>query len=155
MSDSKREPEDSTSFRSVAVWWRALTCVPIGAVFGFACSVVILCVRGADPMSGPGPWSYTLFMATRGALFGAVYMPVAYLVFLRKEKLSSALIGVAIGTILFGIVGLKFVGIFAPAILNASIGFWGSCMAIYARREQNRNDDGWQGYYSAPMKRKE
>ncbi|HLJ82989.1 MAG TPA: hypothetical protein VKT51_02280 [Candidatus Eremiobacteraceae bacterium] len=155
MSDPNREPEDPTSFRSIAVWWRALTCVPVGAIFGFVCALVILSLRGVHAIEPPLALPQSLYLAaTVGTLWGAVYVPIAYLIFLRKERLLNALIGVAIGTILIGVFGLRFVGPFAPVTISASVGFWLSCIAIYANRERRQHDDGWQGYFSPPIQRK-
>jgi len=146
--DSNREPEDPTSLRSIAVWWRALACVPIGAVFGFVCGLIILSLRAV-------PFLNALDLAaTVGTVWGAVFVPIAYLIFLRKERLLNALIGVAIGTILIAVFGLRFVGPFAPVSISASVGFWLSCIAIFANSERRRRDDGWQGYFSPPMQRK-
>ena len=103
MSDSDREPEDAKILRSITVWWRALTCMPAGAVFGLVAGFVILSARGEH-------WVDALRLAaTAGTLYGAIYVPIAYLIFVRKERLLNALIGVAIGTILIGVFGARFV----------------------------------------------
>jgi hypothetical protein len=149
MNDPNRKSNDPTSFRSIAVWWRALTCVPVGAAFGFVVGFVILSARGVHGAEAG------YLAATDGALYGAICVPIAYLIFLRKEHLLNALIGVAVGTILIAVFGLRFVALpGAPVALAASIGFWLSCIAIYANRERLRQDDGWQGYFSPPMQRK-
>jgi hypothetical protein len=154
MNTPPRDP-DVTSFRSVAVWWRALTCVPIGAVFGFVCGWIILSLRGLNSIDPPLSLPQSLYLASSvGTVWGAVCVPIAYLIFLRKERLLNALTGVAIGTILIAVFGLKFMGPFAPVTISASIGFWLSCIAIYANTERRRRDDGWQGYFSPPMQRK-
>lgn len=158
MNDPNLHADDPTSLRSVAVWWRALTCVPLGALMGFVCTLAILAGRGIYspiPMTGEDAWQLAIAVAiSRGALLGAIYLPFAYLIFLRKERLIGALVGISVGTILFGIVGIKFVGPAGPIALSASLGFWLSCIAIYANRERRRNEYGWQGYFAPPMRKK-
>jgi hypothetical protein len=149
---STTDPDDSSNIRSIAVWWRALGCIPLGAIAGFVCAVVILYIRG-PVMFQPGLttdaalWPSVFYLAlTKGATLGAIYLPFAYLLFLREEKLIPALFGASVGTVFFGLVGLRFVGPFAPLTFSASAGFWLSCFAIYINRGRMK-DAGWQAYF--------
>jgi hypothetical protein len=94
-----------------------------------------------------GLWPMVFYNAlTKGAALGAIYLPIAYLLFLRREKLLPALLGACVGTVLFGIVGL-LAGPFAPLALSASLGFWLSCLAMYAQRERRGDQSGWESYF--------
>ena len=140
MSQPTVNPDDSTSLRSAAVWWRALGCIPLGALAGFLCAIVILSIRGpvlfqAGLTTNAALWPSVFYVALiKGATLGAIYLPIAYLLFLREERLIPALFGACVGVVLFGLVGLRFAGPFAPLTISASAGFWLSCFAIYVNR---------------------
>jgi len=151
VSQPSADPDETTNLRSIAVWWRALGCVPLGAVAGFICAIVILYIRGTglQPglMTNAALWPSVFYLAlTKGATLGAIYLPIAYLLFLRREELLPALLGACVGTVLFGIVGL-LAGPFAPLALSASLGFWLSCPAMYAQRERRGDQSCWESYF--------
>lgn len=77
-----------------------------GAVAGALAAVAAVLIAVA--VTGPGmesDWEPLLFIASVGALFGGVLLPITAWLFLRRVPLGLALLGTVVGTILGGSLG--------------------------------------------------
>ena len=141
-----RRPEPLPPFfqKLIGIGYRAVA----GAALGFACTIVILAARAAiwGDMFGPIDDNIWDVAYSRGALFGAIYYPLAWLTLLEGENQFNATIAVCLGAIIIGIIGFRFAGPATPAIA-ASFGFWGTCAAIYQRRKRDRNRADFGSYF--------
>jgi hypothetical protein len=122
---------------------RVIRRMTFGFVFGAICAVVLVIaiayLRGIDftsePLAtNPGLWpsvlSYAIFQA---APLGAIYMAIASVTLLRKEKLVSAGLAIMVLTFIVSLVGEGFVAPLSPLWVDASAGFWVGCIAINAQ----------------------
>lgn len=138
-----QEPFPPILEKLLGVGYRVVT----GAGLGFACALAILFARTfvwGDLFGTASP--DLLSAAYRGALLGAIYYPLAWLTLLEKEKQLNATIAVCIGTIVIGIVGFRFGGAGMTGAA-ASVGFWGTCAALYQRRHRDRNRADFGSYF--------
>jgi hypothetical protein len=121
----------------------AASAVPIGAASGFICAAIIfpVCVllqwlqntsvSLKDVLSWEGMLVVSVYF---GASFGAVQLPIAYLLFLRhisdtqvRQVLVCLFFGVLTAGILLSIVGAFF------SLFTVEIGFW---LAVYYARQK-------------------
>jgi len=122
--------------------------VVVGAALGFACAIVILTARAMmwGDQFGPVDGAIWATAYAHGALFGAIYYPLARSTLLEKENPFGATVAACLGAVVIGIIGFRFAGPAPPAI-SASIGFWGTCAAIYQRRKRDRNQTDFGSYF--------
>jgi hypothetical protein len=132
---------------------RMLLGVMLGAIIGFACAVTVAYLRGIDFSSDPVAtnqwlWPRVLrYAILEAAPLGAIYMALASITLLRAEKLVSAALAILAVTIIFSLVGEGFIAPLSPLWLDASLGFWLSCLAIYVQRDRRGDQSGWESYF--------
>jgi len=139
----QKEPLPSYLQKLIGVGYR----VVIGAVLGLVCAVAILVVRAlfwGDVSIDNNVWEAAFLRGA--ALFGAIYYPLAWPTLLEKEDKVTATSAVSLVSIAFGVLGFGLSGPGSTAIA-ASVGFWGSCAAIYQRRKRDRNRSDFGSYF--------
>jgi hypothetical protein len=81
-----------------------------------------------------------------GATLGAISYPLAWLLFLKGENERGAMVAACISAYILGVVGIWLVGPRMPGVA-ATVGFWGTCAAIYRQRRSSKRGAGFQGYF--------
>ena len=143
---SEKQPESST-------FKRMLSGLLLGAFIGFACAITVAYLRGLDFSSDPvatNQWlwpSVLRFAFLEAAPFGAISMAIASITLLREEELVSASIAILTVTIIFSLVGGGFIAPLSPLWLDGSLGFWATCLAIYAQSQRRGDQSGWEAYF--------
>lgn len=135
------------------IFRRMLLGLLLGAFIGFACAVTVAYLRGLDFSSDPVAtnqwlWPRVLRYAfLEAAPFGAISMAIASITLLREENLVSASFAILVVTTIFSLVGGGFIAPLSPLWLDASLGFWVTCLAIYAQRQRRGDQSGWEAYF--------
>lgn len=113
----------------------ALACIPIGALAGLLAIAIFTFV--APAIRGPRPeWATGLqILSTAGSVggkVGAFALPLAYLAFLRKADLQTAIPSLIVATALASIVGYLIADTGGAAMLGFGA-FSMTCIAIWRR----------------------
>ncbi|HKW44670.1 MAG TPA: hypothetical protein VJN22_03375 [Candidatus Eremiobacteraceae bacterium] len=124
-----------------------------GAVVGLLFAIVVAYLRGIEfssvPVANhPELWPAALgYAVSKSAPMVAIYMTIASISLLREENLVSAAFAILIVMIVFALVGEGFIAPLSPLWLDASIGFWVACVAIYVKRRRRDEQSGWESYF--------
>jgi hypothetical protein len=122
-----------------SIFQRMLFGFGFGALGAIALVIGIAYLRGIDfasePLAtNPGLWPSVLSYAIlQAAPLGAMYMAIASVTLLRREKLVSAGLAILVLTFIVSLVGEGFVAPLSPLWVDASAGFWVGCIAIAAQ----------------------
>lgn len=134
-----------SAFRHLLV---AAACIPIGAMAGFIAIALFALVAPAIGRTRPewaSGWHVLETAALVGGKLGAIVLPLAYLVFLRKADLRTAIPSLLLAVSVAAIVGYLIANTGGAALLGFGA-FLMTCIAMWRRHAlgmKSTTDDWW------------